>query len=221
VIFDSPEHAAAWQREQQHLHPRDYRPMNVYQCDYFAHFHLTSRPVSMVNGTLKEDGAKPVAAPQPRQPPARSYKWRKDNSTVFNPEAFAAGFKDGLTRKQMADQSGATYANVCAILRNIGLGNPPQGPQKSKPANGIRKLATNLQEIDLQQQALEAQLAQLAQDRARIIELTRVKVEWVAEGSSIKVGKHNECIILTVADWHTVTEGLRTLLDAQQEEVKL
>src|SRR5690242_7487994 len=57
VIFQSPEHAAAWQQQQASLY-RDHQQLNVYRCPYFDHYHLTKRQVVMVNGVLVEEGNK-------------------------------------------------------------------------------------------------------------------------------------------------------------------
>jgi hypothetical protein len=221
IIFDAPDHAAAWMQEQEHLHPHDFRAMNIYRCPYFTHYHLTTRPVHMVNGIIVEDGnhageatAKPAAT---SQPPARDYKWRLDDGRR-NREAFTTAFKNGVGRQEIADKAGVAYDYVCRILRDAGLGGSSRN-RKSEPT--VRKLATSIEELDAQQAALEAQMRKLAEDRARIIELTRIKVEWAVEPVSIRVGKHNESLVLTIADWNTVLKGLRTLqLDGMQVEAK-
>jgi hypothetical protein len=219
IIFEAPDHAAGWMQEQEHLRPVGFRPMNIYRCPYFQHYHLTTRPVHTVNGIVVEDGNKAgEAAAKPSaisRPPAMEYKWRLDDGRL-NREAFATAFKNGMGRQEIADKAGVAYDNVCRILRDSGLGSTPRESRKSKPT--VRKLATSVQELDAQQAALEDQMRKLAEDRQRIIELTRIKVEWEVEPASIRVGKHNESLVLTVTDWNTVAEGLRTLLGALQAQ---
>lgn len=218
AIFQSPEHAAAWMQQQAALYPREKHAKNVYRCPYFDHYHLTSRPVVMVNGVLVEEGTKAsleAASSKEEAKPAQR-QFRKANGDA-DADAIVSAYRSGVKRKDIETRSGLSYTHICYILRKAGLTEFRKGSDKRAVAP-VRDVPTSVEAINEEEARLEALLKKLAEDKQRLIEMTRLHVEWARKGDSISIRKHNDTMTLSVEDCRSLVSHLEALLTTPEAD---
>lgn len=213
AIFQSPEHAAAYMREQASLRPREWeKPQNVYRCPYFDHYHLTKRQVVMVSGMLVEEGntASLRAASAKEEVKTPQGQFRKPNGEA-DVDAIVAAYRNGTKRKQIAEKSGLGYGTVCRVLQENGCGQFTK-ESKRKPVPVVRHVPVTLEEIATKRAEIETQLRKLEDDEARLIETTQLHVDWRLEAQTITLRRYNDALTIGAED-RAVLPQLKTAIE--------